>query len=76
MFSDDSAPISDGVEMEYWAVVHTFVTWWGQNHLDLNVDFRRTRKPATPFSIQGVDMEIMDDYKYFGVHTDNKLDWV
>uniref|UniRef100_A0AAX7SJH0 Reverse transcriptase domain-containing protein n=1 Tax=Astatotilapia calliptera TaxID=8154 RepID=A0AAX7SJH0_ASTCA len=85
-FSDDSAVvgcISRDDETEYRAVVDSFVTWCEQNHLQLNVaktkelivDFRKTRKHLTPVSIQGVSVDIVEDYKYLGVHIDNKLDW-
>lgn len=30
----------------------------------------------TPLSIQGLDVDILEDYKYPGVHGDNKIDWV
>lgn len=30
----------------------------------------------TPLSIQGLDVDILEDYKYPGVHADNKMDWV
>ena len=52
-------------------------------HLQLNigktkelvVDFRRSKKPPTPITIQGVEIETMDTYKFLGVHINNKLDW-
>ena len=85
-FSDASAVvgcINGDDETEYRAVVDSFVTWCEQNHLQLNVaktkelivDFRKTRKHLTPVSIQGVSVDIVEDYKYLGVHIDNKLDW-
>ncbi len=85
-FSDDSAVvgcISKGDEVEYRAVVDNFVTWCEQNHLQLNVrktkelvvDLSRTKAPVTPVFIQGVSVDIVEDYKYLGVHIDNKLDW-
>ena len=30
---------------------------------------------SEPLSIQGVSVDIVDDYKYLGVNTDNRLDW-
>ena len=42
---------------------------------ELVVDLRRTKAPVTPVSIQGVSVDIVEDYKYLGVHIDNKLDW-
>lgn len=52
-----------------------------QKHLEINVtkikemivDFRRTRKPVTPVSMQGVDVKIVKDYKYLRAHSDKKM---
>jgi len=49
-------------------VVEDFVRWAEENHLQLNigktkelvVDFRRKRKPPTPITIQGVEIETVD----------------
>lgn len=73
---------SNGDEVEYRAAVDNFVTCCEQNHLQLNVtktkelvvDMRRTKVPVTPVFIQGVNVDIVEDYKYLGVHIDNKLD--
>ena len=85
-FSDDSAVvgcISKGDEEEYRAVVGDFVTWCEQNHLQLNVtktkelvvDLRRAKAPVAPVSIHGVQVDIVEEYKYLGVYLDHKLDW-
>ena len=85
-FSDDSALvgcISRGNEDEYRVNVNNFVTWCDHNHLQLNlgktkelvVDLRRTKTTVNPVSIQGVSVDIMEGYKFLGVHIDNKLDW-
>ena len=86
-FSDDSAIvgcIKDGDEEEYRALVGDFVTWCELNHLQLNVmktkelavDLGRRRStPVTPVSIQGVNVAMVEEYKYLGVHIDNKLNW-
>ena len=85
-FSDDSSIvgcISEDREDEYRGVVEDFVRWSEENHLQLNigktkelvVDFRRKRKPPTPITIQGVEIETVDSYKFLGVHINNKLDW-
>ncbi|KAI2649597.1 RNA-directed DNA polymerase from mobile element jockey [Labeo rohita] len=85
-FSDDSAVvgcITGGDEREYRAVVDNFVTWSESNHLLLNVtktkelvvDLRRTKAPVTPTSIKGVNVEVVEEYKYLGVYLDHKLDW-
>ena len=75
--------ISEGNETEYRATVGDFVTWCEQNHLQLNVkktkelvvDLRRAKAPETPVSIQGVSVDMVEDYKYLRIRIDNKLDW-
>ncbi|XP_027894823.1 GTPase IMAP family member 7-like [Xiphophorus couchianus] len=42
-------------------------SWWW---------IRRTRIPVTTITIQGVSVDNVENYKYLGLHTDNKLDWV
>ncbi len=85
-FSDDSSVvgcISEDDEEEYRDVVGSFVCWSEENHLRLNItktkelviDFWRNRKPPTPITIQGEEVEIVDSYKYLGVYINNKLDW-
>ena len=39
------------------------------------VDFRRSQPPLLLVSIEGVSVEVVNNYKYLGVHMDNKLDW-
>src|SRR4029434_9559813 len=39
------------------------------------VEFRRSQPPLLPVSIGGVSVEVVNTYKYLGVHLDNKLDW-
>ncbi|CAI5669586.1 unnamed protein product [Oreochromis niloticus] len=86
-FSGDSAIVGlitgeDDSEYRQWTL--DFVDWCQQNHLLINagktkelvVDFRRRRPTTlTPVNIQGVDIEIVDSYRYLGVHLNNKLDW-
>jgi len=86
-FSDDSSIVScitDDNEEEYRALVENFVGWCDNNHLQLNisktkelvVDFRQSRKrPLTPITIRGEDVEVVNSYKFLGVHLNNKLDW-
>ena len=38
------------------------------------MDFRRSRTPATPLSIRGEMVEMIQEYKYMGFHLDSKLD--
>lgn len=37
------------------------------------VDLRRVRTPLIPISIQGVTVDIVEDYKYLRVFNDHKL---
>ncbi|KAK7880206.1 hypothetical protein WMY93_033125 [Mugilogobius chulae] len=85
-FSDDCAIVgctSRGQEAEYKRVVENFVNWCGQNYLQLNVsktkelvvDFRMKRTVPSPIYISGTEVDIVDTYKYLGVHLDHKLDW-
>nr|XP_054590297.1 uncharacterized protein LOC129154572 [Nothobranchius furzeri] len=84
--SDDSAVVGcirDGQEAEYRELVERFVAWCGNNHLTLNVnktkemilDFRRNRVESNTVSIMGEEVEVVEEYKYLGVHLDNRLDW-
>lgn len=85
-FSDDSAIVgcvSGGEELEYRTVIKDFVRWCELNNLQLNVtktrelvvDLKRTKSPVSPVSIQGACVDTVEEYKYLGVHIDNKLDW-
>ena len=86
-FSDDTAIVgcvSQGDEREYRTVISDFVDWCDRNHLQLNtsktkemvVDFRRRGTPHTaPVNIQGLDIEMVESYRFLGVHLSNKLDW-
>ena len=82
-FSDDTAIVGcirDGQEGEYRSLVDNFVQWCRKNHLQLNtsktkemvVDFRKS--PLLQVSIEGVNVEVVNTYKYLRVHLDNKLD--
>lgn len=76
------------VEMDRSPLFVLLCSWWwvsepaGPASTDLTktkeliLYFRKTRKPLTPVSIHGVNVDIVDDYKYLGVNIDNKLDWV
>jgi len=41
----------------------------------LVVDFRKQPTHPKPVSIRGIEVDIVEEYKYLGVHTDNKMDW-
>lgn len=75
--------MSDG-EGEYRELVRTFTHWSGMNHLVLNtsktkemvIDLHRSKPtPLLPVSIEGVHIEVVESYRYLGVHLDNRLDW-
>ncbi|KAJ8358379.1 hypothetical protein AAFF_G00011550, partial [Aldrovandia affinis] len=85
-FSDDTAIVArvvDGQEDEYRGLVNDFCDWSTRNHLQLNVgktremvvDFRRKKAQLTLVSILGLDVEVVQSYKYLGVHLDNRLEW-
>ncbi|TWW56850.1 hypothetical protein D4764_08G0008370 [Takifugu flavidus] len=84
-FSDDTAivgRVSEGNELEYREVITNFVAWCELNHLRINtsktkevvIDFSRKASHTAPVNIQGLDIEIVEEYKYLGVHLNNKLD--
>lgn len=85
-FSDDTAIVGcirDGQEEEYRSLVEDFVQWCRLNHLQLNtaktkemvVDFRKSKHALLPVTIEGVNVEVVNTYKYLGIHLDDKLDW-
>ena len=39
------------------------------------VDFRRARPELSTISILGDKVQVVESYKYLGVHMNNKLDW-
>jgi len=39
------------------------------------VDFGRRKSHYLPVVIEGVGIEVVQTYKYLGVHLDHKLDW-
>ena len=39
------------------------------------VDFRRKTSHFTTVNIQRSDIEVVESYKFLGVHLNNKLDW-
>lgn len=80
-FSDDTAVvecIKDGEEGEFRSLVVDFVKWCRSNHLqtrEMVVEFRISRPPLLPVSIEGVDMEIVRIYKDLGLQLGDKTGW-
>ena len=74
--SDDIAVVEcnrGGEETEYTGLVDHFVEWCGADNLMLNEgDGGGLMKKI---AIQGEEVQVVDDYKYLGVHLDNKLEW-
>ena len=84
--TDNNAIVScirNGKEGEYRNLVDDFVQWRRLNHLQLNtsktkemvVDYRRTKPPLLPVSVEGDKVDVDTTYKYLDIHLDNKLDW-
>lgn len=85
-FSDDTAIVGcirNGQEEEYRRLIQDFVVWCRANHLHLNtsktkemvVDFRRSQPQLQPVTIEGDIVEVVETYKYLGLHLDHRLDW-
>ncbi|XP_053534298.1 extracellular calcium-sensing receptor-like [Ictalurus punctatus] len=75
--------ISEENDQEFREVIADFVNWCELNHHCLNASktkemvVKLCRRPtrSTPVSIQGIDFERVETYKFLGVHLNNKLDW-
>lgn len=39
------------------------------------MDFHRPKVPPSPVNVQGIVIEIVDSYKYLGVHFNKNFDW-
>ena len=83
-FSDDTAIVArvkEGNDLEYRKVITNLVASCELNHLCINasktkevvIEFRRKAPQTAPVNIQGLDIEIVEEYKYLGVHINNKL---
>ncbi len=72
-----------GSDLAYKKEAQTFARWCDANFLQLNVgktkelifDFRKKKEEAVPVTINNQTIEIVESYKYLGVHLDNKLNW-
>ncbi|XP_054642346.1 alpha-1,3-mannosyl-glycoprotein 4-beta-N-acetylglucosaminyltransferase A isoform X3 [Dunckerocampus dactyliophorus] len=73
----------EGNDLEYRTVIRDFVSWSELNQLQLNtsktkemiINVQKKTSHFTPVNIQGADIELVDSYKFLGVHLNNKLDW-
>ena len=86
-FSDDSAILSllhaDSDISMYTSEIESFVHWCDNNHLKLNVsktqemifDAKCIVADHLPVVIHGEEIAQICQYKYLGVHLDNKLSW-
>ncbi|KAJ8002230.1 hypothetical protein DPEC_G00177740 [Dallia pectoralis] len=83
LYTSDFRYSSGTCHLQKFGLVQSFVRWSEANHLLLNtskikelvVDFRRNKKPLTPITIQGNEVEVVKVYKYLGVHINDKLGW-
>ena len=86
-FADDTVVvglISNNNETAYREEVENLTSWCKENNLLLNVtktkemimDFRRSKRtPHLPITINATPVEIVDSYKYLGVHISGDLTW-
>jgi hypothetical protein len=73
--------ITDNNEMAYRDEVRELAVWCQDNNLCLNVsktkelivDYRKRRSEQAPININGVVVERVESFKFFGVHITNKL---
>ena len=85
-FSDDSAILSllhVDSDISMYTQIESFVHWCDNNHLKLNVS--KTQEMIfeakcivadhLPVVIHGEEITQIGQYKYLGVHLDNKLSW-
>jgi hypothetical protein len=57
--------------------------WCQDNNLSLNViktkdlivDYRKRRAKQGPINIDGAEVELVESFKFLGVHITNKLPW-
>ena len=85
-FADDTCvigKIKNNDESAYRQEVVDLTKWCSINNLELNVsktkevivDFRLNREAPTPIIINGAEVEIVDNFKYLGVHISKDLKW-
>lgn len=85
-YSDDSSVVGCirlGQDAEYRELVEGFLARCENNHLILNVskakemvvDFKRSKIRSKTISFMEEEVEVTEEYKYFGVHSDIRLGW-
>lgn len=68
---------------EHSDLANAFSCWCARNCLILNthktkemvIDFRRSKPPLQQVSISGMDIKVVQSYRYLGMHLDCNLDW-
>ena len=65
--------VTEGNDLENRKVITNFVSCASKTK-EVVIDFRRKAPQTALVNIQGLDIEIVE-YKYLGVHINNKLDW-
>ncbi|KAM9385761.1 uncharacterized protein fndc7b [Pholidichthys leucotaenia] len=79
----ETLPVSEENDLEYRRVISNFIIWCELSHLHISssktkemvVDFRRKPSTTAPVNIHGLDIEVVDSYKFLGVLLNYKLDW-
>ena len=75
--------ITDGDERAYRREIKYLTLWCDNNNLSLNVnktkeiivDFRKSKGIHTPISIKGSSVDIVDNFKFLGLHITDTLTW-
>ena len=84
-FADDTAiqGLLNSTTDSYFNEIETFCKWCKDHSLHLNVsktkeviiDFRKKQNKHLAVEIDNQVVEQVDNYKYLGIHVNNKLDW-
>ena len=84
-FADDTAiqGLLNSTTDSYFNEIETFCKWCKDHSLHLNVsktkeviiDFRKKQNTHLAVKIDNQVVEQVDNYKYLGIHVNNKLDW-
>ena len=85
-FADDTTVagfVRRSDESDYRHQVDELVMWCSENNLELNVsktkeivvDFRRKTTLISPLTINGSKVEVVDTFKFLGIHISSDLSW-